>query len=120
MKLKVLIFVAIAGFAGCYYDNEEELYPTNTCATDNMSFKNDVNTIFTNSGCMGCHSAAANLGNVNLSTHTEVLKYVNDGSLIGCLKHTAPFSPMPQGGSKLGNCAISKIEAWIAQGSKDN
>ncbi len=108
--------------AGCYYDNEEELYPTgsSTCVTTSMSFANDINKVFNDNGCISCHSAAANLGNVNLSTHSEVLKYVNDGSLIGSIKHTSGFSAMPQSSPKIGNCSIAKIEAWITQGSLNN
>lgn len=118
----LILFLAIISisFASCYYDNEEELYPNVVCTTDSMSYANDIVPIFESNSCYGCHSAQANFGNVNMSTHTDLIKYVNDGSLVGCLEHTGSFSPMPRGGAKMTDCNINKVKAWISQGAKNN
>jgi hypothetical protein len=108
--------------ASCYYDNEEELYPvgSTTCVTTTMSFKNDVVKVLNDNGCISCHGAVQYQGNVSLVGYSEVLKYVKDSSLVGSIKHRPQFKAMPQNGPKIGDCSISKIEAWIAQGSADN
>lgn len=121
MRSLILVFAIISiTFASCYYDNEEELYPNVVCATDSMSYSIDVVPIFTNNSCFNCHTAQTNFGNVDLSTYAEVIKYVNNGSLVGSIEHSSSFSAMPQGASKMNNCNISKVKAWISQGAKNN
>jgi hypothetical protein len=36
--------------------------------------------------------------------------------MLGALRGTAGFSAMPQGGTKLSDCDISKVEKWINSG----
>ncbi len=105
--------------SGCYYDVEEELYPSIDCLTDNMSYANDIVPILT-TDCYTCHSAAANFGNVTLEGYGELLQYVNDGSLLGVVSHASGYSPMPKGGAKLLDCEIEKIAVWIDDGALDN
>lgn len=111
--------VIILGSLGCYYDTEEDLYPTLNCNTTSVSFSSDVQPIL-NNNCIVCHSAAANLGNITLEGHSAVLKYVNDGTLLGSIKHLSGYSAMPQGASKMNACNIAKIESWINAGSPNN
>ena len=120
--LRIISFLTLAQIffiCGCYYDVEEDLYPTLDCQVENMSLMNDIMPIL-GTDCMGCHSAAANFGNVTLEGYSELLKYVNDGSLIGVVKHDAGFSPMPKGAAKLLDCEIEKIQSWIAEGALNN
>lgn len=122
--LPVLILFAFA-FTGCYYDNEEYLYPESAeCTTDNMSYANDVWPVI-NASCTGCHSGASPSGNISLENYTDVaagadISAGNYGSLYGTISHASGNSPMPKGGSKLSDCTISKIKAWIDQGAQDN
>ena len=120
-KLKLIIVLTLVQilFVGCYYDVEEELYPSIDCQVENMSLANDILPIL-NNDCMGCHSAAANFGNITLEGYDELTKYVNDGSLIGVVKHGAGFSPMPKGAAKLLDCEVEKIQSWIDDGALNN
>ena len=103
----------------CYYDVEEELYPSLECQTMDMSYSVDILPII-DTDCYACHSAVANFGNVTLEGHAELIKYVNDNSLLGVIKHSPGFSPMPKNVAKLLDCEVEKIEAWIAAGALDN
>ncbi len=111
-----LFFMII--FSACYYDVEDQLYPIETCRTENMSYVNDIVPLIKDN-CNVCHAASQNLGNITLEDYSNVKKHAEDGSLIGSIKHVG-YSPMPKGGSKLSDCTISKIEAWIVQGALNN
>ena len=105
--------------AGCYYDVEEELYTTLECQTENVTYSNQVLSIISDA-CYQCHSAAQNFGNITLEGHTELKKYVDNGQLLGAIRHDAGFSPMPKNGAQLLECDIEKIEAWINEGAPNN
>jgi hypothetical protein len=70
--------------------------------------------------CYVCHSVAANTANVTLQGYAELIKYVNNGKLLGVIRHDSGFTPMPQNASKLISCDIAKIEQWILDGAPDN
>ncbi len=115
------IFVCILFcLVGCYYDSEEDLYPSSACNTTNISFVNDIQPILANS-CLSCHNATSTIGGgVVLEGHTAVLRYANDQSLVGSVNHNSGYSAMPQSASKLDDCKISKIESWVQAGSPNN
>lgn len=104
---------------GCYYDNEEDLYPENTCVTSNMSYSNNILPILEDNR-YSCHSQVSNQGGVTLEGYNNLKSYVDNGKLIGVINHQSGFPAMPQGVSKLGQCQIDKIEAWVDQGSPNN
>lgn len=116
----LLCFVALFN-TRCYYDQEGILYPDsyNCTPSANPSYATDVTTILS-TRCNSCHSGSFPSGNIKLDTYNEVMKYVTDGSLIGSIRHTAGFSPMPKNSSKLSLCDIQKIADWIAAGSPNN
>ena len=116
IKLLLVVFVLLPG---CYYDVEEELYPTIECLTMDMSYEEDILPII-DGKCYSCHNAEANFGNVNLEGHQALSKYAEDGSLLGVVKHSSGYSPMPKNQAKLLDCEIEKIEAWIADGALNN
>jgi len=106
-------------FTSCYYDNEEELYPEDTCKTDDMSYSNDIVPILEDN-CYSCHDQANNQGGVTLEGYSNLKAYVDNGKLLGAIKHEPGFSEMPQDEPQLEQCQIDKIEAWIDQGALDN
>ncbi len=118
---RLLVFSLLLCFTtlGCYYDSEEDLYPNVTCDTTNVKYSVDVKAII-NNNCIGCHSAAANQGGIQLENHADVLKYATNGKLIGSIKHTSSYVAMPIGASKLSDCNIAKMEAWVNAGSLNN
>lgn len=117
--IKVYLVMVVMLASGCYYDVEEEIYPTIECQTMDMSYMDDILPII-ETNCLACHSAAANFGNITLEGFDQMRKYVDDGSLIGVIRHESGFSPMPKNQAMLLNCEIEKIEAWIANGASNN
>jgi hypothetical protein len=113
-----LIVILLAGSAltGCYYDVEEELY--GFCDSSNVTYSGTITGILNGYGCTGCHSGAGASGGVNLASHTTV-KAAGD-RIVGSINHAPGFSPMPQGGSKINQCDINKVQAWVAAGAPNN
>ncbi len=66
--------------------------------------------------CVGCHKPTELNGDVNLSDYTHVKLTVDDGSLLGTIKHAVGYVPMPQG-TKLSQCEIRLVEKWIENGA---
>lgn len=117
------LFLALTFVVGCYYDNEEDLYPTSgTCNTDNRSYSQHVVPLLTNASCYTCHSQASAQGGVVLETYADLKIFVDNGILLKSLKHEAGAvaMPYPAGSPKINSCAISQIEAWITQGAQNN
>ena len=114
-----LVFLAVNILTGCYYDNEEDLYPGNTCVTDNMSYSSDVLPIIQDN-CYTCHNQAGNQGGVTLEGYAAFKVYIDNGKLLGAIKHESGFQPMPQNQPKLIQCQIDKIQAWVDQGALNN
>lgn len=102
----------------CYYDNIVDLYPDG-CQTENVSYNDNIVPIL-NRECLSCHNSFSEQGGVNLEGYENVLEYVNDGSLLGSIKHEDGYEPMPLSGSKMSNCDIDRIESWINDGAPDN
>jgi hypothetical protein len=116
----LLTLAAVTFLQSCYYDNEEDLYPTPpACDTTNVSYANDVWPIIS-SNCTGCHSGGAPQGNISLENYDDIVVAANNGSLLGVIRHDEGWSPMPKGGAKLPDCDISKIEKWVDDGTPNN
>jgi len=98
---------------------EEELYPSLECQTQDMSYSIDISPIISDN-CLLCHNQTARFGNIILEEHADVLTYVNNGLLLGAIRHDPGFSPMPQNTAQLLECEIEKIAAWIDQGTLNN
>ena len=114
------LFIGLLFLNACYYDNEEDLYPTTAeCVTDSMSFKNDIFPII-NNNCVGCHNSGALQGGITMETYEQLTPYIESGSLLGSIKHQSGYSAMPKDAEKMTTCQISKIEQWIFQGAQDN
>jgi hypothetical protein len=124
--MKKLMFIFLIVLAGCYYDNEEELYPEGStpCDTTSVTFSGTVFPIIDNN-CTGCHSSGAPSGNVLLVDHASIsaagqIPVGSYGSLYGVISHASGNSPMPKNGNKLSDCDIRKIKVWIDAGTPDN
>lgn len=89
------------------------------CDTTMVSFAADIEPIL-DTGCRGCHSAAAPSGGVNLATYEGVRAVADDGRLYGAVARLEGFSPMPQGGPRLEQCLIDQIGSWVEAGAPDN
>lgn len=89
------------------------------CDTTNVTLSGTVMPIFDNY-CNGCHSGSVPQGNIDLSKYTGIKPTVDNGSLLGSVKHASGYVAMPEGGNKLSDCNIAKIEKWIALGAKND
>lgn len=118
-KLPFLALVLIA--TACYYDKEEVLYPgSGECTVPTtLSFKTDVLPIL-DSRCNSCHAGIAPSAGISLANYTDVMKSVNNGSLMGSITWAAGFSAMPKNSGKMSSCEIQKIQTWIDQGALNN
>ncbi|MEM6634086.1 MAG: hypothetical protein AAF694_30700 [Bacteroidota bacterium] len=115
----IFAIMAMVALAGCYYDLGEELRTSNECPPDSISFTAQVLPIL-DVQCNSCHSAQAAFGGVVLDAYDSVLVYVNDGSLLGSIKHEGGFSPMPPDQSKIPECEIQQLTIWVNEGSINN
>jgi hypothetical protein len=121
MKKTLVILILAALLNSCYRDVEEVLYPsTGNCDTTGVTYANTVAPLLQNNGCMSCHAGPSPSGGVSLDNHAGVRAVAQNGKLYGAINHSAGFSPMPQGGSKMNVCNISKIKAWIDAGAVNN
>ena len=115
--------LAALTISGCYYDVEEELYPSSSnCDTSAVTYSGFVKTTM-ESFCYVCHSQTAGPssgGGIVLEGYNEIKAYVDNGKLLGAIRHDQGFSPMPKSGSKLSDCTISRIEAWVNAGAPNN
>jgi hypothetical protein len=116
-KYLTISILAAALFGSCYYDVEEELYPTLECTTTGATYTAVVEPIIRANCYNGCHSAASNIANITLEGYENLKVYVDNGRLLGSIKHGTGFSAMPKNAAKLLDCNIAKIEAWINAGA---
>jgi hypothetical protein len=120
----VLLITFAASFTGCYYDNEERLYPqvASGCDLSNVTFSGSVAPIL-QASCLNCHSNAAAAfsgGGLKLQNYTDVQAVANNGKLMGAVNHATGYSAMPLGGGKLTTCEISTLQTWIDNGTLNN
>jgi len=121
MKLRSLFLILGLTWltTACYYDVEEELYPTLECSTDNINYSEEVLAIIS-TNCYSCHNAASNFGNITLEGYAALKARVDNGQLLKVIRHESGVSPMPQNQPQLVACDIAKIEAWVAAGAPNN
>lgn len=89
------------------------------CDTNKIAYATNIQPIF-DKYCKGCHSGGAAPKGILLDTYVGVTAAANSSSLLGAMKHSAGFTPMPQGGAKLSNCEIRQVEKWIEAGKLNN
>lgn len=116
-----LFFLGLLLFAGCTYHNEEEYFAdsNDTCNTNNMSFQTDIQPIL-QTNCVSCHNNGFASGGINLEGYANVKPHAQSGLLSNVINHVNGVPAMPQNADKLSDCTISKVDAWIEQGIKDN
>ena len=122
--LKIVLLLAIAFTAGCYYDSEEKLYPAvaSGCDLSNVTFAASVKPIL-QASCWSCHSnAQANNsgGGIRIENHADVQTLAKNGKLMGTVKHSSGFQAMPLGGGQISACEISQLQKWIDNGTLNN
>jgi hypothetical protein len=82
------------------------------CDTNTVIYANQIKSLM-DGYCVSCHFTGNATGHT-LDTYAGVVASVNSTKLIPSIEHTG--DPMPQGGQKLSDCNIRKIEKWVAAG----
>ena len=112
--MKIILFLLLTFpfcFAGCYYDNAEQLYPTlaeNACDTINVTYTKNIEP-FINQFCVSCHGNNSSNG-YNFS-NIENIKTAID-RIYGSIDFQSGYSSMPKYGTKLDDCKIKMVKIW--------
>lgn len=121
MKLKFIFLPAIlviATFAGCYYDNEEELYPGQaSCDSINVTYSASLAPVLA-AQCNGCHNGTGAPAGISTDNYTSVV--ANISRISGAINHQQGYSAMPKGQLKLDDCTLAKFKKWINSGTPNN
>jgi len=124
-RIIIILCVAfVATISGCYYDSEEALYPkvSTSCDLSNVTFTTTVTPIL-QASCFSCHSnsnASSSGGGIKIQNYADVATLAKNGKLMGTITHASGYQAMPQGGGKLTNCEISKLQTWLNNGTLNN
>ena len=121
MALLGLLTSSIILVIGCSKASEDELTsPTSpSCDTVNMTYSTDIQPIL-QANCYSCHGNGMIEGGITLDTYAGVKAVAENGLLIGTITHAAGYPPMPDGGGKLSECDINKIQDWINRGASND
>lgn len=115
IPILAFVFVAMSATIGCYYDNEEELYPKDpdACDTANVSFAADILPII-QGNCAGCHPGS---GGFPLENYAQVKAKVDNGSFN--LRVLITQDMPPSSANQLNTCQKLLIQSWLAKGAQD-
>jgi hypothetical protein len=83
-----------------------------SCDTSNVNYTTHIKPLM-DGFCNSCHFSG-NLTGYTLDNYNGVTAAANSTKLLPSVKFTG--DPMPQGGQKLSDCNITKIEKWIQAG----
>jgi hypothetical protein len=135
-KIVFLLLIIGCVLVGCYNDKADMVNPNAAmlgCDTTAVSYSGTISSIISGNNCNTCHgSAVANSagGSIVLDNYTGVQAAALSGQLIPAVRQDAScttcnpaypsYHPMPLSGSKLDDCSINKIIAWVNQGAKNN
>ena len=116
--LVVLLSVTFL-IASCGDSTEEP----NECETEGLTYDNFAQNFLINncSTLDGCHvSANKDVPGVgSYETYEDTKTIVDEGRIIGAINHMDGFSNMPKGESKLSDCDIDRLTAWINDGAPE-
>lgn len=111
------LFLALLGLAtACTYAHGD---PAPACDLPNetITYAGVVSPIF-EANCRRCHGTAvyATLGGGNDFGSYAAISNYPQASLMGSIKHTAGYDPMPKNAPRISDCDIARLEAWYAKG----
>lgn len=122
MKKRIIVYLTggIILLSACYKNSLEELSNSTDCDVSNISYSKDIKPIL-NISCniSGCHNTNSTQ-TFSLEKFDEVKAEAESGLLLKSINHEAGVSPMPKNVSKLTDCHINKITAWVNAGTPNN
>ena len=89
------------------------------CDSTQSSFAANIYPLL-NSYCIGCHNSTRADADVDIDSYEKILPYVENGVLMGTIRHDQFFAPMPPTGSQISDCRIAQIQKWIDEGAQNN
>jgi len=119
--VRIILILSVAMIAGCYYDNEERLYPVlpTSCNLTNVTYSATIQPLL-QFACYSCHSnanyAKKGLG-YKLENYDDVV--TNISKILVSVQLTNSPLLMPLGG-KLSDCEISQLKKWSDNGTPNN
>jgi len=120
LSSRLILLGVVAVFAGCYYDIESELYPDQQpCDPSAFTYSGRVLPII-QQNCISCHGQANGSGGIILEGYVNLRNSAVAGTLLCAVRHGNGCSPMPQNGSRLTDCDINAIQAWVDAGAPEN
>jgi hypothetical protein len=123
IKVLLLLLLLLPGAQwGCTHDSEEELYGKPDIANCDLSQATYALTVrpILQQHCYSCHASSIASGTVTLDDYAGVKKQMDNGKLLGSIKHLPGHPPMPQNGPKLSDCHIALITKWFDAGALNN
>ncbi len=91
------------------------------CDMSDITYSGFVKPIMTNSCAVsGCHNTASSASGLDLSVYDTVKSIADNGKLFGTISWAGGFSAMPKNESKLDQCTIDIIKAWIDAGANND
>ena len=123
MKKSLVLFFAVFALSAIIISacKDKDIDPDPDCIVENMSFATDITPIMnTNCNVSGCHDNMTVAAGLRLDTFPGI--HDNADQIIKSINHASGAKPMPfpSGTDKLSDCDISKFEAWVSQGKKNN
>jgi uncharacterized membrane protein len=88
------------------------------CDTTTVKFAGFIQPLVLNQ-CQGCHGATNPNGGLSLTNYTQIKASVQSGRFWGSIQQLAGFVKMPVG-SRLSDCELNKVNAWIKRGALNN
>lgn len=127
-KKNVLLsgFLVLVCVYGCTDKKADQVTPSppsssGGCDTTNVTFSAVISPIVqANCALSGCHTNASRAGGYSYESYTGLMEVVNNGRLLGAIRHESGYVPMPQNAAKLSECDIEKIAHWVNMGAPNN
>lgn len=119
MRTPLILLIATPALLlpGCYYDTEEELYPSTFCDTSAVTWSLTIQPLVeTECAIPGCH--VPGVQSPDLSTYAGVKAVADDGRLRGVTILGDPFFMPPSG--QLPSCKQQQIQTWLDAGAPNN
>ena len=124
MRLRItfvlIFFISLIALfvSGCYYDNEQLLYPApaaGSCSSISAKFSTDVAPIISSKcATAGCHNAASAAGGTVLETFAQI-----SAKAVRIRQRCIVEKTMPPGGG-LSTSEIAILNCWISSGIPNN
>jgi mono/diheme cytochrome c family protein len=118
--IMISLFISLISLSGCYYDDEETLYPQVAgCDTTNVTYSGTISAIMAGN-CNSCHGESAPQAGIKTDNYTDLKTIADNEKLWGVVNHLSGYSPMPKDRPKLSDCDLNKIRIWIDGGALNN